>query len=228
MSSLNINLDKWDPIMSLKNKLFSMVITGSRREGKSYMIKHIYEKCNFGNEYAFTIVFTENADNMDYMSEYISGDLFFKEFDPDIIERIKKLNYAFEVKGIKKKFLIIIDDCLDTKNDLSMKKLYAMGRHENISIIFSIQKTTLIDTTCRNNSDLILITRSKSANEKKSIIDNFMKGTAEEDDMKGMSEDKFHRLLLKDTCKDYQFLVLDYTNNKSNNFNDIVKIYKAN
>lgn len=223
-----VELDEWNPQETLCNKFFSMIISGSRREGKSYMIKHIYETCNFGQEYDFVAVFSENTDNIDFYSEFVHGSLFFDHYDTDVIDRIKQLNEAFELKGIQKKFLLIMDDCMgNSKNEENFKKLYAQGRHMNISIIFSIQKATLIDTTARNNSDVVMICRSKSAMEKTSIIDNFMKGTAEEEDMKGMKEDKFHRKLMKDYCKDYQFLVLDYMNSSSNEFTDIVKKYKA-
>lgn len=223
-----IHLDEWNPKNTLCNKFFSMIITGSRREGKSFMIKHIYKTCDFGKEYDYVIVFSENSDNIDFYSEFVHGSLFFDNYDTQIVERIKILQQAYELRGIKKKFLIIMDDCLNnSKNEANFKQLYAQGRHMNISIIFSIQKATLIDTTARNNSDCVLICRSKSAMEKTSILNNFMKGTADEEDMKGLSEEKFHRKLMKQYCKNYQFLVLDYMNNQSNEFKDIVKKYKA-
>jgi hypothetical protein len=223
-----IQLETWNPETTLCNKFFSMCITGSRREGKSYMIRHLYYVCKFHYEYDFVVVFSENSDNLDFYSNFVHGSLFFDHYDSDVIERLKKLNEAYEMKGITKKFLIIMDDCMsNSKNEENFKRLYAQGRHLNMSIIFSIQKTTLIDTTARNNSDVVLVCRSKSAMEKTSIIDNFMKGTADEEDMGGLREDKFHRKLMKEYCRDYQFLVLDYMNSDSNEFKDIVKKYKA-
>ena len=192
-----IKLEEWNPKKSLSKKIFSMSIAGSRKEGKSYMIKHLYKKCGWHKYYDFIIVMTENIDNLNFYSEFVHGTLFFNEYDGQIIERMKSLSEQYQENGDPKRFLIILDDCLsNSKNEEHFKRLYSQGRHYNISIIFSIQQTTLIDTTARNNSDVIMICRTKSSNEKKSIIENFLLGTADDDDMNGMSENNFYRKLL--------------------------------
>lgn len=230
--SKKINLKEWDSIEKLKNNFFSIICFASRKSGKSELIKCIYEQCNFGDEYDHVIVMSECMDTLDFFSNFVHGNLFFNEFSSNYIQNIISQSEKLEFENNKKKFLLIIDDVVGNTIKYSevMQRIYAVGRHYRISCILICQKLTLINTAVRNNSDLILIGRSKTAQEKKSIIENLLDGVIDKNDIKnyGMStKDEFYNTLLKEHTSDYNFIVLDFLDQKNIEFDEVVKTYKA-
>lgn len=227
-----INLQIWDSMENLKNKFFSMICFASRRSGKSELIKFIYTKLNFGKEYDYVAVIAESDQTIDFFSEFVHGNLFIRKFDSSTIENIMKISEKIEADGKQKRFLVIVDDVVgnNAKYSESLRKLYAVGRHYNISCILICQQLTLINTTVRNNSDIILIGKTKNAQEKTSIRDNILDGIADDDEIKEMGFDnkkEFYNYLLKRCTEDYHFIVLDDIANNGNNFNNVVRIIKA-
>ena len=138
-----------------------------------------------------------------------------------------KQSELYREKGNPKKYLIIFDDSVgfDEKNCDSILQIYATGRHFNISIIFCSQRLNLINTTARCNSDVIFIGRLKSANEKKLIIDQFFKGSIISNNRQ--SEFNIYNELVNNYTMDYNFIVLDFSNNKMIDFYDTTYYYKA-
>ena len=92
-------LKKWKLKPILNGKLFSMLIIGSRRSGKSYMVRHLWNLADFNNYYDHVIIFCNSNDVIEYYSEFVSGSLFFKEYDEEIIKRIMQLSEHYKTKG---------------------------------------------------------------------------------------------------------------------------------
>ena len=225
-------LKKWSGMKNLKDKFFSMICFASRRSGKSELVKYIYQKLNFGEEYDHVIVISECNDTIDFFSEFVHGNLFIREFDGEVVSNTILVSRNNEAEGTKLKFLVIIDDVVGNtiKHSEWMSKLYATGRHDNISCILICQKLTLINTTVRNNSDVIFIGQAKSGNERDSIIKNMLHGVATRQQIRDLaysSKDEFYEDLLIQNTTNHNFIVLDYISTTSNDFDDVVYSIKA-
>lgn len=223
-------LNKWNLQAIEKGKLFSMLIIGSRRSGKSYMVKHLWKKAKFNKYYDFFLVFCNSGDVSDYYSEFVPGNLFFKEFDETILKRVFDMSEKYKNEGTPKKFLCLFDDSVGTNEKCSeaIMQIYATGRHHNVSIIFCSQRLFLTNTTARNNSDCVLIGKSKSAIEKKYIIDCFLNGSLDIGEQpQNFKPYMFYNELIKEYTINYNFIVLDFSNDNSNSFFDTVFYYKA-
>ena len=133
--------------------------------------------------------------------------------------------------------LLILDDIVgkDSKNSDEILQLFANGRHQNISVIILIQDMTFMPTTIRSNTDLFFTFYNKDNRSKEFVINGFMSGLIDEDDLPTkteksdtkISEMKFLKKLIKDTCQNHQCIVVDYLKNNQNDFREIVYKYKA-
>jgi hypothetical protein len=205
---------------------FSMIIIASRRSGKSTLVKYIIEQGKLIEKYDYFIVLSENDDSLDYLSNFIPGNLFIKNFEADIIDNLVQVSEKLELEMNAKSFLMIIDDMTgnDIKYNLIMTKIYAMGRHLRIGIIWLSQQMKILSTTSRNNSDYILIGRSSNAKERYNLINDFLNGTLDDDFEK--SNLSFYRNLLKEYTKNYGFIVIDNTI-QDHNFDDTIKYIRV-
>ena len=220
-------LKVWNLEPFKNGNLFACLIIGARESGKSHLIKHLYRICQFDKYYDKVIVFCNSGEIYEYYCEFVFGNLIFKEFRKEILENIMKLSEMQREKGKPKKYLIIFDDSVgyDEKNCDSILQIYATGRHFNISIIFCSQRLLLTNTTARCNSDVIFIGRLKSANERKTIIDQFFKGSITVNSRQ--TENNIYNEIVNNYTMDYNFIALDFSNNKMIDFYDTTYYYKA-
>jgi hypothetical protein len=219
-----IKLEEWN--LDLPDN-FSMLVYGSRRAGKSTMVRYIVESNNLNDKFDHIVCISTNHDTLNEMSEYISGNLQYSEFNPTVLKNLCKISEECEVNNKAKKFLIILDDINnDARNDKTINNIYATGRHFNASIIIISQHVTSLSPNTRNNSDIILIGRVNTAIEKKCIIENFLLGARDEDTNMTESEYKFYRRLIKKYTSNFNFIVIDNTT-MTNEFDDMIKYVKA-
>lgn len=216
-------------IKRIKNKPFSMLIAGSRNTGKSYLLRDIFKKCELNEHYDIIMTFSKMDDTLEFYKQFIASNLFFNKYDEEIIKNTYQIIKEEREYGREFKYLIIFDDCVgkDTRNNEQIMELYNMGRHMGISVIFITQRLKLAGVDIRDNSDFIFITKTKSAEEKKIIIDVLLSGTADEDELNGLTEKKFYNQLIKNTCINYNVIVIDTTDHNASKFNEIVFKYKA-
>lgn len=207
-------------------KDFSMLIYGSRRSGKSTLLKYMYELNKLGERYDHVICFSENTDALDDMKTFVHGNLFFDKFDSAVLHRAIILSKKYEDIDKPKKFLILCDDTGSLcRNDENIQKIFIYGRHMGMSIIILSQHYSFLSADSRNNADYLIIGRSNSGLEKKAMIDNFLIGSRETDLIKD-SEYGFYRKLLNKYTENYKFLVIDCTSN-NNSFHSVVKYIRA-
>lgn len=230
--SKKIILKEFNELNKLSDKFFSMLVFGSRRTGKSELVKYIYNYLDLGEEYDFIVVCSLSPSTLDFFSNFVHGNLFFNYFDENIIENIIRQSTRLEADGTPKKFLCIFDDCIgnNLKNSEAMTKLYATGRHYRISVILIAQKITFVNTSVRNNSDIIFIGKTKSALEKEAVIKNFLDGIADHTEIEkfGYTQNRiFYMDLLKEGTANYKFIVIDNMEEKSTDFDVIVKSIRA-
>lgn len=218
-------LRKWKP-----NKVpipFASLCIASRRSGKSYLIRYLYLK--YWHKKFDAVVVICPTDFNDFYPSFISGSLFFDEYDPDILEGILKSQQDKISNGeIPPNILVILDDCSDEneKYAKTIQRIYTSGRHYAISLIYCVQGTTLTGPQWRNNADFVLIGRSKGGLERTNIVNNFLVGNADEDELGGKSEKTFMMETLKKNTQDYNFLVID-NNATTDKLEDVFLTFKA-
>lgn len=192
-------LRKWNPRFPTN---FSMIVSASRRSGKSYLIRHLYTKYM---KHDYVMVFSPNVDEYNFIKEP-----YYKSSENDLTI-LKKL--IGREKGKDLKILLIFDDMASRKNRYKdeILQLFIQGRHHNISVIFITQDITLCDTTWRNNSDIIILMKNKSAKQNESIIDNFLIGYIELSE--NVKEKRYFRNMLTKNLKgennNFRALILD-------------------
>lgn len=204
-------LNKWKPRLPDN---FSMIVSASRRSGKSYLIRHLYSKYM---KHDYVMVFSPNVNEYNFLK-----DPYFKSSELDIGVLQKLIGRE---KGKDLRILLIFDDMASRKNRYKdeILQLFIQGRHHNVSVIFITQDITLCDTTWRNNSDIIILMKNKSSKQNESIIDNFLIGYIELEE--NVKEKRYFRNLLTKNLKGdqnkFKALILD------DEFDDEIFWYKA-
>lgn len=229
MEDKKILLKKFNINMFKKIKNFSCVISASRRSGKSELIKHIIKENKFNDIFDHIVVFCSTYDTMEKYQEIIKGDLFFTEYDENIINNMMMLSEKYKKKNKEKYYLIIFDDMINDVSKLNNNiiSLFSKGRHYNFSVIFSTQKLSALSTCIRNNCDFFLFGLNKNNKEVMFILEEYLNGLANDKERDNIDEKKFYRTIVDKYTIDYNFIIIDYTNNKTNDFYKTCFYYKC-
>lgn len=212
-----------------QKEYFAGIITGSRRSGKSYMLKYLYEKY-LKTQYHFTIVFTPTP-NVDYYSEFIHGKII-EGYDDDVITVIEKSSSDLLADtGSPLKTLIILDDVcseVDTKHKSGLSHLFMTSRHYNISLLVICHNIKQINTVSRDCTDFVFEMTGKNSGTRERLYETFISGIADDDEIpKGMTEKKFVHHMIKKTCVNFNCFVVVLMFEDSNCFYDTCFQFKA-
>lgn len=193
-------------------KPFAMIICSSRNQGKSSMIRHLYENF-FESKYDIVIVFSKTLGNGFY-EQFINSRLMFEKFDQQIIDNVlDKQEDIKEEKGFYYNILMIFDDMLgnDVKYSETVSDLFTMGRHKGISIIFATQNPVMCHQSWRQNTTHLIFLRAKGRG-RDHIIDNFLLDLVDEDyDTGNLKAEPFLRDLIKKIFEQrYRAIVVEY------------------
>ncbi len=200
------NKNNWDfkfPINQYKFVSFSMCVFGARRSGKSYFIEWLLKK-RLQNRFDQIIVFCPTIRTY----KYINPKYVYSSYKPDIIKKIIKINETYDEKS---NILIIFDDMIGNnhKYNNSILKLYALGRHHCISIIYTAQSYSNTATTWRENSDFVILFRPSNARVTNYLVENIMCGTLKKYFDKHKEEYKFYSdVLNKITEEQYRMVII--------------------
>ena len=145
------------------NDAFTMVLSGSRRVGKTSLIKKLLREVYTGGFDAVYIIYpAEMNEKHPYKDIHITiGEhipVFTTETLDNIIEKQTKI-LAFDPKF---RTLMILDDCLAEKgmktrdNTDALNKIFIRGRHLNFSIIVATQVYRGLSQTVRTNTDTLI------------------------------------------------------------------------
>lgn len=212
------NLPVWEPSSFFKDEFkrwgcFSAIISGNSRSGKSYLLKHLLTRNNniLLNKYDFVVVFSPTLSNGFYKG-FIKGKLMFETFDPRIIEALKKKHADFKKKDVHMKWLVILDDCADSKSKYinEIQNLYFSGRHHGASVIFLTQKCSLVNTGWFTNSTLIISLFAGSRREKEYLAYHLVSDNISNDfpEKKASELDHTACLIQSLVCQNYRALVV--------------------
>lgn len=237
-----ISLDVWQPsfpsyrydnkpefIRKKSIMPFSMIISASRNQGKSVMVRHLYEKC-WESRFDLVVVFSKTLGNGFYR-QFIKSKTMFDKFDNSILERLNEIQEEQrKTTGYMLNILIIFDDTIgnSTLYNEQIADLFTLGRHKAISVVYATQSPTSVSTLWRQNVTHFICLKTKGKGVQH-IIDNFLLDLIDEDDCPEKERvDKFLRRLMKNVFKtDYQALVIEYEISGKCGIKDCIHTYIA-
>jgi Poxvirus A32 protein len=194
--------------LNIVNKKVSLV--AKRGSGKSILLKYVVDSCKEEFEKIFVFCPTECVNS--FYSDMVDEKNIFSSWKEQWCESlISKMTESYEGKKIeeRKNVLLIIDDvCSDTNfhQSNSLKKLYARGRHINISIIITCQYLISLPPLARSNCDWLLAGQMNRQSVQL-LCEEYMTGE--------ISKIDFIKLYNRAT-KDYGFLLINNTSIKEN------------
>jgi len=219
-------LAPWDP--ATMKPPFAALMIASRNSGKSTLIRSLWHS-QLASQFDVVLCFCSTDFDEKYQDTF-PGTLFYEELQSAVIERTLKVQE--QRKRAQKKMariLVVVDDLSTDREryDPMLKRLYTRGRHYDVSIIFSTQATQLSDSVWRNNSDYVFIGRQMGARAREMVVEQFLMGTADEDDLPtGVKEKTFLKRVVRDNTRAFSFIVIDY-NQGSGDLSDTVYSYTA-
>lgn len=175
----------------------SFLIMGSTRSGKSCLMNYIYENVF---KHHITVLHTASANSSIY-KPLLKSCAVATDYHPELLVDTYKINKGTENKY---EFLHIIDDVVDKKNDLQLKKLLCIYRNSRISGIITGQSLTIFNNITRGNINYVCLgyLNSDAAVEqviKAYLISYFPRGVRMDDKIKAYRE----------LTKDHHFIIID-------------------
>jgi len=161
--------DKWIPPKTGA----SLVIVSKSKGGKTSFLKKIVS--NLPKD-VICILITPNFQNDIYESMKKKA-VVSPVYDPRIIKLCQKINQKTKNEY---KFLILLDDVIDQKNNSSVLKAFLTLRNANISVILSVQSTMLVNKLVRNNSNYVLLGKLQGEEAIKDAYQKFLSNYASE------------------------------------------------
>lgn len=201
-------LEPFDPNKLMKTgdaDNFSMVLTASRRSGKTTLLRYLYPKW----EKIFDIIFVYSYSIHNEAYAFVKEPKF-DSYNPDSIKDI----FKFQKKTSNKfRILIIFDDLVSksVKDDDSILQAYIRGRNSNISIVISTQIFKLIAKNNRGNLDYLFCGKTNMSENRLTLIENvFMNSVKMPDVIKNKTQkiEFLDRWLIEHTT-DFHFVVVD-------------------
>lgn len=166
----------------------TIVMCGKRRSGKGVLTRDLcrnYYKNKTDNAY----LFSPTADIANNPFNFINPDKRIKELDINLINEIietQEMLIKDDPRG-RHHTLIIIDDIVGSLNEIQKKtinKIFIMGRHLRISLIYCVQTIKNEFTPCmRQNCDLLFIFNQNNYFNKESLALEFLNVTDNKKDM---------------------------------------------
>ena len=207
-------MDTWEPNFN-PDQNFSMAIVASRRSGKTTLLKSLM-KNHIEKSFDQIVLISNTLSNEiydDFAPEHKLTRL--SVFNNDVIQGL--ITMQQEEGEDSEKVLVVIDDCVgnSVKYSSGLLKLFCVSRNLNMSIIYSVQDSTCLLPSHRENLDFLIIMRIKTFPKIKHIIDTFLIGNLESDEIKTNKEEfeVWHKLI-KTICVDHRAIVVDYIDDK--------------
>lgn len=182
------NIEVWYPAgyfsKVMKNwGAFTCVIAGSSKSGKSSLLKDLMiGDCKLRARFDIVVIFSRTLINGFYQ-EFMGTKLMFKEFRPDVLEKLKLVAETCKSQGKKFKWLIIFDDIADARSKYQedVTDIFFSGRHYGASIIFLTQKCSLMNTGWIANTMVFVSLFAGSRNEKNYLSEKVISDVIDKD-----------------------------------------------
>ena len=204
---------------SLINK--TIILIGKRHSGKSRLLKYLvkYERKKFKK--IFVVCPTEKINR--FYSDIVSNENIFNDYNEEwteqLIEKMGNVN-ANKPDKERKNILLILDDCIAFMNmhqSPTIKKLFSMGRHLNISVIITTQHLYSISPLMRSNADWLFVGQMNKQSTDL-LSQEFLSGD--------ITKEEFIKMINRGT-KDYSFVIINCNSVKDNDLNSLYGIIKV-
>lgn len=186
-----IDVDAYEPEATQKNTFtvnraaynmirpgYTVVLYGPRRSGKSKLIKNICQRMRHCFEEV--VVFTMTKASGEYFG-YIPYCRVIEGLDEDLLEAL--IRYQMKMKAAETRgedvgnyrLLVIIDDCMaeGLRYKRIFNQLFYNGRHNNITLIVSVQDVRGIAPSATINADLVCTFSLPDARGRDTIREKF-------------------------------------------------------
>ncbi len=216
----------------LKNKSikpFAVQILASRNTGKSYLAQHLL-KTKFKGKFDLICIFSNTIGSGFY--DFIESDLKFHSFEPEILaELIEEVDSVKEEFGTYPNTLVIFDDCngKKVKNSEDIERLFTLGRHKGISILFISQAAKFSNSSWRSNTTHLFLLQMKGTSldfAKENYLDDLIDKDDIPEGMKITTRDYLQKVIKWVFSEKYRMIVVEYEKT-CNNFYDNVKFWKV-
>lgn len=142
---------------------FTMVLSGSRRVGKTTLIKKLLSEIYADGFDAVYIIYpAEMSDKHPYKDFNIAIGEHISVFTTETLDNIIEKQLKILELDPKFRSLLVLDDCLAEKgmksrdNTDALNKIFIRGRHMNFSIIVASQVYRGLSQTVRTNTDTLI------------------------------------------------------------------------
>jgi hypothetical protein len=176
----------------------STVILGSSKAGKSTLLMYLYRK--YYTDF-ISVLFSDNPQIKLYKDPKLIKSTHFL---PQVIKDFHMINRKTKNKY---PFCVLMDDIIDQKENLLVKKLILTFRNSNISSIVSLQSPTLLNKANRASVNNIILFKFNSDEMIEQTIRFFLMSH-----LKGNMDSKIRQY--KEMTSDYKFIYLNPRDNK--------------
>lgn len=153
-----------------KGEAYTTAIFGSSRSGKTTFLKYLY-KNYLSKLYDVKIMFSTNSHVKNYEVFKTNEGHLLDKFNDDlamILHTInKKTNNYFSV-------LLMMDDEINQKSNKTLKNSFITWRNANISTMISLQASSLLDKSSRNNMHRLVLMKLNSSEEIMEICERLL------------------------------------------------------
>ncbi|KAG5187365.1 hypothetical protein JKP88DRAFT_161720 [Tribonema minus] len=177
-----ISVKRFD-MSKLTKKHFTLVLTGKRGSGKSFLCKdiifHLHEA-----KYPRCCIFSQTENANGFFSEFVPGIFIHSPFDlnvlANIIKQQKDLIMRQKLGQIPAdqdtRLLLVLDDCAYDRRILAspvMREIMMNGRHYFISLIVTLQYLVDLAPSLRANVDVALFLKDNIRGNRERVWKHF-------------------------------------------------------
>lgn len=197
----------------------SMVMIGKSKSGKTTMLHRILYSLRKQINQIFIFSQTIKINSKEFA--YIPKENQINSLDISFIdELLNKQEKDILDSGKRQNIMLIFDDIIGDKNVSSptIKNLFTLGRHYNVSIIFLSQVSKgVLTTTVRNNTNYILSFFQHNQRRRKEFCEEFCSIKSIKD-----GEEVYREI----TRTPYQAIVINLLNTTSRDYSGFLMKYK--
>jgi hypothetical protein len=237
-------------------KFPSILIAAARSEGKTTLVRYLYEqviqKSGAHSRFAYTWVFSNADATLRAYSEFVKP-AYLEDSPDEDAQPINFVNFAErgeevlanlvraqgEAGPAAPRTLVILDDVIgrDLRVSDLVQQLYTQGRHSRIAVILVVQAwSTSVPTAIRKNADIIALARLRSGTEAKMIRNEVLKGCFS-DSCPGRtvlpsgavpkSAEALSCALLTEGTQNYGFVIIDHRRHSKIEAGELIHFFRV-
>jgi hypothetical protein len=180
----------------------SFLLLGQTRSGKSTLMVHLWETYFKGH----ICILHTNSHQSEIYKPLAKGCACCPFFSPELISETSKINGA--TKNYYK-FLHIIDDVVDKKNNKELIKLLTIGRNHRLSTIITGQELSIFNSIGRSNINFVCLFKLGSDFAIEKVIKQYLRSSFPSD--MGLND---MIKVYKHITRNHGFFVIDNLNDK--------------